>query len=284
MSPTRVLHVTDLHAGTREEPGLADALYELVQTARPELVIVTGDLTHRNTRAQHARAAALLRSLDCPSLVVPGNHDIPCLPPIRFTRTFREFLLEWPQTEPVYRSERLVVCGLNSVRPWKYQGGSLRGEQLRRATGVLEQGPPEALRVVALHHHLLGAPWRSHKWAVARRTHVLTALVESRAELILAGHVHQSVVCERREFEGASGDLRGTVVVTGPGLGQPRPRRRGEARGLHLFEADERSLRVLTYAWTGTWCLIAERRFPRGLTPLVPTSSVASAQSVAARR
>jgi hypothetical protein len=54
--------------------------------------------------------------------------------------------------------------------------------------------------------------------------------------------------------------------VTAPGLGQPRPRRRGEARGLHLYEVDERSIRVLTYAWAGNhWAQIADRRFPRGL-------------------
>ena len=59
------------------------------------------------------------------------------------------------------------------------------------------------------------------------------------------------------------------VVVTAPGLGQPRPKRRGEARGLHLFEIEERSLRAITYAWTGSnWCTIGERRFPRGTDPL----------------
>ncbi|MDQ3889905.1 MAG: hypothetical protein M3312_05050, partial [Actinomycetota bacterium] len=64
-------------------------------------------------------------------------------------------------------------------------------------------------------------------------------------------------------------------VVISPGLGQPRPRRRGEARGLHLFEADERTLRVLTFAWVGAadecagaWAQVADRRFPRGLDPL----------------
>jgi hypothetical protein len=98
---------------------------------------------------------------------------------------------------------------------------------------------------------------------------VLGALVDAGAELILSGHVHQSAVGERREFEVAPGPLPGTTVVTAPGLGQPRPHRRGEARGLHLVEADERSLRVLTYAWAGrSWAQIADRRFPRGTGPL----------------
>ena len=95
---------------------------------------------------------------------------------------------------------------------------------------------------------------------------MLGALVDAGAELIVSGHVHQSAVSERREFEVVEGGVQGTTVVTAPGLGQPRPKRRGEARGLHFFEADEVSLTVITYSWMGRdWCRIAERRFPRGI-------------------
>lgn len=269
MPPLRVLQVSDLHTGTREEPDVEGDLRSLVAETEPELVIASGDLTHRNRPAEHLRAAALLRSLGRPLLVVPGNHDIPRWPPWRFTQTFAAFRACWPETEPVYRSERLAVCGLNSVRPWKQQGGALRRSQLERATRIFAEAPPRALRVAVLHHHLLGAPWRSAKRTIANRSSVLGALVDAGAELVVSGHVHQSAVGERREFEVVTGAVRGTTVATAPGLGQPRPKRRGEARGLHVFEADEGSLRVLTYAWTvDSWCLIADRRFPRGLDPL----------------
>jgi 3',5'-cyclic AMP phosphodiesterase CpdA len=269
MPNLRVLHVSDLHAGTHEEPEVEVDLRALVRDTEPELVIATGDLTHRNRPAEHERAAALLRSLERPLVVVPGNHDIPPWSPARFTRTFGAFRREWPELEPVYRSDRVVVCGLNSVMPWKHQGGMLRRSQLEHAARVLAEAPPGALRIVALHHHLIGAPWRSYKRPVARRGAVLGALVDAGAELILSGHVHQSSVGERREFEVAPGPLPGTTVVTAPGLGQPRPRRRGEAQGLHLVEADERTLRVLTFAWAGEgWAQIADRRFPRGTEPL----------------
>jgi 3',5'-cyclic AMP phosphodiesterase CpdA len=269
MPPLRVLQVSDLHAGTQEEPEVESDLRTLVAESQPELVVASGDLTHRNTRVQHARAADLLNSLGRPLLVIPGNHDIPRWPPARFTRTFDEFLRLWRETEPVYSSERLVVCGLNSVRPWKQQGGALRPSQLERARHVFAGGAVGALRMVALHHHLVGAPWRTWKRTIANRSSILGALVDAGAELIVSGHVHQSAVSERREFEVVSGDVHGTTVATAPGLGQPRPKRRGEARGLHLFEVDERTIRVLTYAWAEhQWAQIADRRFPRGLEPL----------------
>jgi 3',5'-cyclic AMP phosphodiesterase CpdA len=269
MLPLRVLHVSDLHAGTQEEPEVEAGLRMLVSESDPELVIATGDLTHRNRPPEHDRAAALLRSLERPLVVVPGNHDIPPWSPRRFTRTFDAFRRHWPELEPVYRSERVVVCGLNSVTPWKHQGGTLRSSQLQHAARVLGEAPAGALRIVALHHHLIGAPWRSYKRPVARRGTVLGALVDAGAELVLSGHVHQSAAGERREFEVVERPVPGTTVLTAPGLGQPRPRRRGEARGLHLVEADERTLRVLTYAWVDRrWAQIADRRFPRGTEPL----------------
>jgi hypothetical protein len=102
---------------------------------------------------------------------------------------------------------------------------------------------------------------------------VLGSLVDAGAELILAGHIHQAAVSERREFEVSTGGERGVTVAIAPGLGQPRPHRRGEARGLHLFEVGSASLRVETYVWQGDdWGLTAERELPRGRRPLaVPT-------------
>ena len=267
---TRILHVSDLHTGTREDPAVERALAQLIERVRPELIIASGDLTHRGRPDQHERAARFLRVFGLPLHAIPGNHDIPYTFPARFTRTFREFERHWGTTEPVYRSDRVVIVGLNSVRAWRHQSGGVRQRQLEWAAGELATAGDGALRVVTLHHHLVGAPWRSRKKPVARRNHVLAFLVEAGAELILAGHIHQATVSERREFEiSAAGGERGAVVSIAPGLGQPRPNRRGEARGLHVYEVRPSSFDVETYIWREDgWALTAERRFPRGREPL----------------
>ena len=267
---TRVLHVSDLHIGTREDPAVERALSTLIEAVQPELIAVSGDLTHRGRPDQHAEAARFLRTFDLPLHVIPGNHDIPYTFPARFTRTFAEFERHWSTTEPVYRSERLFVVGLNSVRAWRHQSGGVRDAQLEWAKRQLAEAPDGALRIVTLHHHLLGAPWRSRKKPVARRNHVLATLVGCGAELVLAGHIHQAAVSERREFEiSAPGGERAVTVSIAPGLGQPRPNRRGEARGLHVYEADPAEIGVSTYVWREDgWALTAMRRFPRGGEPL----------------
>ena len=252
-----------------EETAVERSLLPLIARVDPQLIAVTGDLTHRGRRHEHARAAEFLRALGRPLFVIPGNHDIPYTCPARFTTPWAEFERQWKTVEPVHRSEGLFVVGLNSVRPWRHQSGGIRSTQLARVRELLADSPDGALRVVALHHHLIGAPWRSRKRPVSRRSEVLAGLVDAGAELILAGHIHQAAVSERHEFEVERGGLRGVAVSVAPGLGQPRPKRRGEARGLHVYEARDDQLLVETYVWRDDdWGLTAVRRFPRGREPL----------------
>ncbi len=266
----RILHVSDLHAGKREDADVEQALAGFVGRIRPDLVVATGDLTHRGRRTQHERAAAQLRALGPPVVAVPGNHDIPYTFPARFTRPWAEFERAWGETQPISRAEGVVVVGLNSVRPWRHQSGRLKKEQLAWAAERLADAPPGALRIAALHHQLIGAPWRTRKRPVAARNRVLAALLDAGAELILSGHTHQGAVAERHEFEVWADGQPGVVVATAPGLGQPRPHRRGEARGIFVYEADADELRAHTYVWrAGDWELTGARRFPRGAGALV---------------
>ena len=266
----RILHVSDLHVGKREDAAVERGLADLVGRLAPTVIVATGDLTHRGRRDQHERAAAQLRALGPQAIAVPGNHDIPYTFPARFTRPWAEFARLWELTEPVYQADGLFVVGLNSVRPWRHQSGRLRDAQLRWAAQRFAEAPAGALRVAAMHHQMIGAPWRSRKKPVARRNLVLARLVESGADLILAGHIHQSTIAERREFEVASpGGERAVVVSIAPGLGQPRPHRRGEARGLHVYEVEADRLRADTYVWRDDgWGLTAVRTFARGREPL----------------
>jgi len=261
----RILHVSDLHVGTSEDPRVEARLARLAERIRPQLVIATGDLANRGSAAELDRAHALLSSLGAPVLAVPGNHDLPYSFPDRFVAPWREFERVWGTTEPVHSSPAFHVVGLNSARPYRHQSGGIRDAQLAAAAARLGDAPAGAYRVVALHHHMIGAPWRAaRKRPVARRNHVLLALVSAGTDLIVAGHIHQAAVSERREFEVVDGDRRPVVVSIAPGLGRPRPKRTGEARGVQVYEVDDRALTVETHLWRGDDCSVNARRiFPR---------------------
>lgn len=264
-----VVHVSDLHVGKQESPEIAEPLARLIDREAPELIVASGDLTHRGQRDQQERAAVFLRELGRPVLAVPGNHDIPHTVPARFTQSFSAFETVWGTAMPSFASERLAVVGLNSVRPWRHQSGGLAPGRIAHLEGALEHAAPGAVRIAVLHHQLANPPWRTRKAPLARRDDVVDRFAAAGVELVLSGHVHQVSAARRGEFQAEEGAGGAMVLLTAPGLGRPRPHRKGEARGLHAIDADERTLVVRTYLWRdGGWAATAERRFPRGATTL----------------
>jgi len=95
---TRILHLSDLHFGAREDAAIRDAIGAFVAQSQPDLIVATGDLTHRGRGAQHDQAAAFLRGLGAPVVAVPGNNDIPLALPARFTQPWRQFERLWETT------------------------------------------------------------------------------------------------------------------------------------------------------------------------------------------
>ena len=275
----RLLHLSDLHFGAGRDAEVELGVKALVERVEPELIVASGDLTHRAKRRQHEDVARFLRSLGPPLLAVPGNHDIPWTAR-RMTGPFKEFERVWQTTEPLFQSASLQVVGLNSARPWRHQSGGIRNSQLARTRELFATSPPEALRVVVLHHHLIGAPWRSRKKPVSHRNAVLAGMVDAGAELILAGHIHQAAVSERHEFEVVGAAARGVVVSVAPGLGRPRPSRKGEARGAHTYTVSKTEIEVETSVWEDEeWAVTAVRRFSRAGGALPATSSSSPAPS-----
>src|SRR6266508_1276503 len=147
MPPTRVLHLSDLHFGSGDDEAIERGTPVLIERFEPELVIASGDLSHRGRRDQLIRASSFLRSLGRPVLAIPGNHDIPYTFPGRFTRSFREFERQWQTTEPTFSSPTLHVIGLNSVRPWRHQSGGIRSSQLTRARERLREAAASAFQI-----------------------------------------------------------------------------------------------------------------------------------------
>ena len=60
---TRVLHLSDLHFGAADDDAIERGAPILIERFGPELVIASGDLSHRGREDQLARATRFLRSL-----------------------------------------------------------------------------------------------------------------------------------------------------------------------------------------------------------------------------
>ena len=71
-----LLQISDPHFGT-EQPPVVEALAALARQQRPDLLVLSGDITQRARPAQFRAARAFMDRLGVPVLAVPGNHDIP---------------------------------------------------------------------------------------------------------------------------------------------------------------------------------------------------------------
>ena len=84
-APLLIAQLSDPHIGTGPaflggqmdtERALRRAVAHVVAMApRPDLVLLTGDLTERGSAAEYARVADALAPLPMPVYAVPGNHD-----------------------------------------------------------------------------------------------------------------------------------------------------------------------------------------------------------------
>jgi 3',5'-cyclic AMP phosphodiesterase CpdA len=76
----RVLHLSDPHLspGKPANRANADAALPAIRAARPDLIVLTGDLTEDGfvDPGEFGEARAWLDQLPCPAVLLPGNHDV----------------------------------------------------------------------------------------------------------------------------------------------------------------------------------------------------------------
>jgi 3',5'-cyclic AMP phosphodiesterase CpdA len=189
----RLIHLTDLHFGFHRDELVAPLLARIAD-ARPDLVVVTGDLTHRGREPQMRQARAFLDRIEAPLLLVPGNHDLPvwnvlarCFWPFAGWR--RHF---GPELTPAARVRDMRVLGVNSADPYVWQRGKIRHGEIGRVLGGLD---PLGTNAVALHHPLQQLPWVD-KLLARRAREALSRLEAGGVHLILSGHLHRPASAE----------------------------------------------------------------------------------------
>ncbi|WP_347139864.1 metallophosphoesterase [Paracoccus sp. SSK6] len=184
---TRIVHLSDLHFGFHRAE-LAAPLLERVNSARADLVVVTGDLTHRGRRDQYNQAGVFLSRIRAPLIAVPGNHDVPLYNLlVRYLTPFAGYRRAMgPDLAPTRQVGRVRVLGLNSVDPFAVQRGIIRDGEIGRVIGSLDL---LAMNVVALHHPLEHLA-QVDKELTRRAPEALARLERAGAQIVLSGHLH----------------------------------------------------------------------------------------------
>jgi 3',5'-cyclic AMP phosphodiesterase CpdA len=241
-----LLHLSDLHFG-RVNPATLEPLRAAAERVRPDLVVVSGDVTQRARTRQFRAARDYLASLPGPQLVVPGNHDVPLYDVFsRFLRpldNYRRYIAD--ELEPFYSDEEIAAIGINTARSLTFKGGRINERQVARVRERL-CGLPQTVTAIIVTHHPFDLP-EGHPSAdlVGRARMAMETFVECGTDVIISGHLHVSHMGHtaiRYKIPGHAALLvqAGTATST---------RERGESNSFNVLTIDTPRISVTRHVW-----------------------------------
>ena len=217
---TRIFHVSDVHFGTEDRAAL-DWFAGTVRAERPDLVLLTGDLTAAARRSEFAAACTWLDTLEVPIRVEPGNHDLPVYRPLlrlfdpyaRMRRLYARYHrpLDLPGVTLVSLK---TTARIQMRRNWSL--GRVDRDALAKTLRSLRNHDPAHLAVVACHHPLIEAGTAT-RGGTRGGPEALAALAKAGADVVCTGHAHDP-------FDRTWSDEGATVRLIGAGTLSERVR------------------------------------------------------------
>lgn len=198
----RILGQTNLwlsRAG-RFDRSLIEPTAARIAELQPDLLLSPGDLTTTATPAEFADARnALARLLEqCPSLIIPGNHDRYTFTASARRRFERFFAGHCPTAYPHHQelADDLHLIALNACKPNLLLDRGRTGRAQLQASGELLDRIDADARLIVLCHYTLGTPpgyKREHGSHVMTDAEgVIAALGGSGRDVLYChGHVHR---------------------------------------------------------------------------------------------
>lgn len=241
-SKTVIAHISDLHCGSRYHiPSLATRVVDELNETKPDIVVVTGDLTDMGFRQEFRQAQRLLDRIQCESrMVLMGNHDARNVGDEHFAELFGDRGGE-------LRFNGVRVLGVDSTEP-DLDSGRVGRERYRWMEERFAQADDE-FRVVAMHHHLVPVPGTGRERNIVFDAgDMLRVLANCGVDLVLCGHKHVPNVWRLEDM---------LIVNTGTCCTQ---RLRGKVRPVYtLIEIEElHRVRIIQKEPFGNPDLIAE--------------------------
>lgn len=212
-----IMHISDLHFGPPLVVEVANEVIKTSEQLQPDVVVVSGDLTQRARREQFLAAKQFLARLPkVPTLVIPGNHDVPLYRVIeRFNNPhslYKEIINE--NLNPVLHFESAVIVGLDSTAPrTAISNGCIHAWQLEHCAKEFAEAPTHATKIVVAHHHFAPAPDYLHDRTMPKSKRAIMRFVEMDVDLILGGHLHRAYIGNTLDFYPGDHRERGIIIA-----------------------------------------------------------------------
>lgn len=188
-----LFHLSDIHFGLVDEQAIAWAAEEIARE-KPDLVVMTGDLTMRARTPEFAAARDWIATLDAPVMVDIGNHDLPGYHlPERYFAPFRRFKAFKQAVERPISMPGLALVSLGTSTPAQPRSNWSKGWVSQRAlTDCLAEidALPDGTQVLVTAHHPLREAGTRGTAYTKNGTAVLAQLAKRNVLGVLSGHVH----------------------------------------------------------------------------------------------
>ncbi|NOX72375.1 MAG: phosphodiesterase [Alphaproteobacteria bacterium] len=213
-----IAHISDIHIA---KPGqktcgvarMAENLARCVDSInalkpRPDLVLLSGDISNGSSHAETAHAARILSALDCPLYLVPGNHDDRDVTRKVFgdkaCPSCKDGFINYS-----IEGHPLRIIALDSVNPG-LPGGQLCENRLVWLRACLTRGGDQPT-VIFMHHPplKLGVPETDADGFTGAEQLGRIVADFPNIERILCGHIHLTTHTR----------WRGSIVSTAPSIG-----------------------------------------------------------------
>lgn len=242
---TRIIHISDLHLPAREQ-WQTEALLAAINGARPDLVVVSGDLTRAGSRSEYAEAEKLLGAIPGRKLVVPGNHDIPVLNiRERILAPFRRFENSFGTRTPIFENDDVLLVGLNTAyginlsADWSL--GHARKDKIERAADTIRTRKNGRLAAIICHHPLLQNPFDPRRSRTAGGREAFLLLADAGMDIVLHGHLHR-VASECLSHDGREVCQIGANTALSD-------RERDGGSGFNLLEIEDGRWALSSFVW-----------------------------------
>ena len=241
----KLVHLSDLHFSWVDE-SLLDPLVRTVTDLEPDILAISGDFTQHARPSEFSAAAQLIERLPGRRILVPGNHDMAFLNPVRRVlqqlRLYKKYITSDPL--PYYADDELVILGLNTARVSHLRDGRIRHWQVDLVEERMADAPAGAVRVLVTHHPF-DLPDTFHRKEIIARGGEVIERVTRCVDLLLAGHMHIShsgPTAERYKIA----DQSAVFVQAGTAISI---RSRGEANAFQFIRTSPEEIEVETRTW-----------------------------------
>ena len=256
---TTVFNVSDLHFGWPAVPEQIEAIEQIIQTSKFDVVAISGDLSQRARSGEFQRAAAFIRDANKVSRVitVPGNHDVKWWrAPLgigdksKVYENYRRFIDK--NLEPVLHVPGATFVGINTAHgvtrrtlTWNLRDISIIGDihkkQLDLAQEIFEKSPPRDARVIVMHHNPVRGEL-SQRHGLKNTQKILGAFAEMGVDLVCCGHDHQESVHYIEHTR------KGTVISTAGTISNRS--RGGRPSSVNVISIGREAIDVTTHVWS----------------------------------